>query len=934
MSITNGEGCDYILIPEGEGVKDIMDFLNGKSGELISAIKNDDEIGVDETRTYYVATKCTTSESVFIDCPYTISLPGDNKVEFKSYNEPIFKNKHIFIKTDNENGFVDTNNNGYRQKTTTGVSNDYYDIYITSKYDEVKLSYTYNITPGTPPTESTPLDNNAHLKLVYWYDNNPEPTDGGDSTNSVEIFNISSPSGIQTGNRDVSIFENIDLQKDKCLHMKVYAYCGNSLTGVDIKYKIETSNRITYDNALDNGVIMSRNVTACNNPYNPDEECPQSNQLKILGIYKDPNNTEGVEATFNQYIYWFDQNHPTNQISTISVTTFTSYLQNIDIRLELDLPNSPGLRNNKFCYMVIPGSYDAKTLQSLSQAFDEYYESTNKNDYFDIKEGGFLNNTKFNTFGITNWQEINTDSNSASIDLKFTNATAELNKNLGMYTYSYTIIQYYPYDFNSFSFESSMTADVTSERPWYTDSSNDHNRSPFQGTNYGSNLKYLIDRITVTVKDRERTGEIPPINRRANNKKGSNNPGVKNYIDVLDTEKPYLIASVSELATISQMVSDGIACTSIMTKAGDSTSVFYAQAVDGGESQIYMRADEVGIKSNYLTLNKKGLTLTGNLYAKDKNKHITAGVIGDSSSIDDGVKFFAGINLPSTYSDSEIKNAVKKAKFYVTESGHLHAEDADISGNITANNFSASDTYIIDKDKPTQYSFKKTSIMNADRFEVTSEFSQDGSTQIAKIYISVEPEIAVGSGDLSENGTVKKLTNVPTLCMQYGGKNYYLTPDMWKSFVPKTYYDVKMVVSDSYYEIYVTDFTGEFYAQWELWVEEIGNTDNKWTIELNGTTTQYNKPSQFINGPFASTVGANNTIPSSLLGKTVKVCLVLVTPFSDSNFSGDIPIATREGISIPYKNDKAETIIPVDGWKFTFNETAPGTRTGVWSITY
>ena len=931
------EQIDYRLIPEDESVENIIKFLKGS--KLETAIPNDDEIGIGKTKTYYVAT----NDSGHIDYSYTVSLPGDNEVKFiKSYDEPMFKNKHIFNELESE-GFANTvvNNDVFRQTTAKGVSKDYYDIYITSKYDEIKLTYEYNITPGLPPkdngndtpSESVPLDNHARLKLVYWYGENPEPP-VEDELNSIVFFeyteNPDDPTvNINTSKGNVSIFENIiDPQEDVLLHMKVCSDCGSDLTNVDIKYKLETSNRITYTDAFGTDIIIS---TITEVDSDPSESDYSPKYLTILERRDD--NIAGVD-TQSQCNYQFDQNYPISQISTISVTTFTSYLQNIDIRLELDLPNSPGLRNNKFCYMVIPGSYDAKTLQSLSQAFDEYYESTNKNDYFDIKEGGFLNNTKFNTFGITNWQEINTDSNSASINLKFTNATAELNKNLGMYTYSYTIIQYYPYDFNSFSFESSMTADVTSERPWYTDSSNDHNRSPFQGTNYGSNLKYLIDKIKVTVKDRERTGEIPPINRRANNKKGSNNPGVKNYIDVLDTEKPYLIASVSELATISQMVSDGIACTSIMTKAGDSTSVFYAQAVDGGESQIYMRADEVGIKSNYLTLNKKGLTLTGNLYAKDKNKHITAGVIGDSSSIDDGVKFFAGINLPSTYSDSEIKNAVKKAKFYVTESGHLHAEDADISGNITANNFSASDTYIIDKDKPTQYSFKKTSIMNADRFEVTSEFSQDGSTQIAKIYISVEPEIAVGSGDLSENGTVKKLTNVPTLCMQYGGKNYYLTPDMWKSFVPKTYYDVKMVVSDSYYEIYVTDFTGEFYAQWELWVEEIGNTDNKWTIELNGTTTQYNKPSQFINGPFASTVGANNTIPSSLLGKTVKVCLVLVTPFSDSNFSGGIPIATREGISIPYKNDKAETTIPVDGWKFTFNETAPGTRTGVWSITY
>ena len=384
------------------------------------------------------------------------------------------------------------------------------------------------------------------------------------------------------------------------------------------------------------------------------------------------------------------------------------------------------------------------------------------------------------------------------------------------------------------------------------------------------------------------------------------------------------------------MVSDGIASTSIITKAGETTAVFYAQAVDGGDSQIYMNADEVGIESNYFHLNNDGLTLTGNLYAKDKNKNITAGVIGDSSPIgDDGVKFFAGINLPNTYSDSEIKNAVKKAKFYVTESGHLHAEDADISGNITANNFSASDTYIIDKDKPTQYSFKKTSIMNADRFEVTSEFSQGESTQIAKIYISVEPKIVVESGDIYDNGKVTELTNVPTLCMQYGGKNYYLTPDMWKSFDPKTYYDVKMEVSVSCYEIFVTDFTGEFYAQWELWVEDMSNPDNYWRIVLDDTSVQYNKPSQYISGPFGdTTVGVENTIPPSLLGKTVRVRLSLFTPFGDSSNPGDLPIATRENIEIPYKNDKDITRVKVDGCKFIFNETAPGTRTGVWSITY
>ena len=907
---------DYKLIPEDETVEHIINFLKN-SGELPRTITNDDEIGIGKSKTYYVATNVSGP----IDYTYTVSLPGANEVKYiKPYDEPMFKNKHIFIKTDPEDGFVN-DNDGNRQTTAKGVSKDYYDIYITSKYDEIKLTYAYSITPGTPLSDKY---NYTCLKLVYWYGEEPEPTvEEENELNSIIIFeayNTAEPvdpvdptvNNEPSGSGNVSIFDNIiEPQEDVLLHMKVYADCGSDLTSVDIKYKLETSNRITYTGAFGTDIIIST-ITEVDSDSSESDYSPK--HLKILRRCND--NIAGVDPQ-SQCNYQFDKNYPISQISTISVTTFTSYLQNIDIRLELDLQNGPGLRNNKFCYMAIPGSYDAKTLQSLSQKFDEYYERTNKNDYFDIKEGGFLNNTEFNTFGITDWQEINTDSSSASIDLKFTNTTAELNKNLGMYTYSYTIIQYYPHDSNSFGFESYMTADVTSERPWYTDSLNDHNRSPFQGTNYGSNLKYLIDKIKVTVKDRERTGEIPPINRRANNKKGSNNPGVKNYIDVLDTEKPYLIATVSELATISQMVSDGIASTSIITKAGETTAVFYAQAVDGGESQIYMNANDVGIESDYFTLNKKGLKLTGNLYAKNTDKNITAGVIGDSSSTDDGIKFFAGINLPSTYSDSEIKNAVKKAKFYVTESGHLHAEDADISGNITANNFSASMTY---------NSVKKTSIMNAERFEVTSEFSQDGSTQIAKIYISVEPEIAAGSGDLSANG--KTLTNVPTLCMQYGGRKYYLTPDMWKSFDPKTYYDVKMEVSDSYYEIFVKDFTGLFYAQWELWVEEMYNPDNIWRIVLDDTAVQYNKPSQYIAGPFASIVGVNNIIPPSLLGKKVKVKISLFTPF------GDLPIATRENIDIPYKNDQGVTTVHVDGCKFTFNETQPGTGIGVWNITY
>ena len=95
-----------------------------------------------------------------------------------------------------------------------------------------------------------------------------------------------------------------------------------------------------------------------------------------------------------------------------------------------------------------------------------------------------------------------------------------------------------------------------------------------------------------------------------------------------------------ELATISQTVSNGIASTSIVTTTDDGAAIFYEQ-VDESGSKIYMNANTIGIHSNYFSLDNSGLEMTGNLFAKDKNGIITAGVIGDNTSEND-IRFFAG----------------------------------------------------------------------------------------------------------------------------------------------------------------------------------------------------------------------------------------------------------------------------------------------------
>ena len=127
--------------------------------------------------------------------------------------------------------------------------------------------------------------------------------------------------------------------------------------------------------------------------------------------------------------------------------------------------------------------------------------------------------------------------------------------------------------------------------------------------------------------------------RQALDKNG--NP-TKNYIDVRESDRNKLIFITTELASISQTVSDGIACTSIVTSTENGAAIFYQQVDDNG-SKIYMDANTIGIHSDYFNLNNSGLEMTGNLLAKTENGIITAGVIGNDTAGND-IRFFAGPN--------------------------------------------------------------------------------------------------------------------------------------------------------------------------------------------------------------------------------------------------------------------------------------------------
>ena len=144
----------------------------------------------------------------------------------------------------------------------------------------------------------------------------------------------------------------------------------------------------------------------------------------------------------------------------------------------------------------------------------------------------------------------------------------------------------------------------------------------------------------------------------------------KNYIDVNESDRDKLIFITTELASISQTVSDGIACTSIVTSTENGAAIFYEQ-VDESGSKIYMNANTIGIHSNYFNLDSSGLEMTGNLLAKDENGNITAGVIGNDTA-DNDVKFFAGTNA-----DMQERS---EAPFRVYEDGSIIASKGMIGG--------------------------------------------------------------------------------------------------------------------------------------------------------------------------------------------------------------------------------------------------------------
>ena len=188
-----------------------------------------------------------------------------------------------------------------------------------------------------------------------------------------------------------------------------------------------------------------------------------------------------------------------------------------------------------------------------------------------------------------------------------------------------------------------------------------------------------------------------------------------------------------------------------------------------------------------------GLVLSNAILTKDSGDNITAGMIGSNNTEND-IRFFAGSNM------SDINNA----PFKVYANGHLEATNATISGEITANEFSAEKSQSINYDNKT-YDVTKSTTITGDTFEIGLSTVPDALNKFSgnKVYIKLVNELQDESGTISKD---KTLHCVPVLCMKYCGKEYMLSPASWISS--------PLLV--------------------EMWWEEIGNAKEYSRINPNG----------------------------------------------------------------------------------------------------
>ena len=579
-------------------------------------------------------------------------------------SEPMFTNKHYYHETNQENNDPDYDIYGSKDitsTTSTYVSYNGASMYVTSSLDKIKFKCKIKYTQKSTSTPDVTISLRCYIGESASYTDIPFTLDSATNTTTAGTYT-----------RTISTTYIPDIysyifQKNTTLRFSPYiTFNANSLSKIEIWYKFETENYITGNDILDTEALTLRdsNLIISGSGF----------KGVIVG-----SNSFNIDNISNQVTSTYSTSIPSSQtLNMISVFTISSSNPDIQFKLNFNISRTTNYKSpydySGMKYVIIPYKYDKYMLNLIKSSFDTAL--------FDETLHIFFNNAQYGTLNISYDDMISfgTNSDNPSIttqEISFSDGYKDGNK------YYYTILQLLPASNSSSSsqtinFDTTVTYNIVNKLQWNTVySSNSY--TDYQSIEYKRVLKYgpsnfILDKIYVTANDRSIYGDLnKPLKRLAKDNDGT---PTKQVANVCVEDVPYLVSVVSELASLSQTVSQGIACTSIITSVDDAAAVFFAQATKDG-SQIYLNANEIGIHSDYFKLDNNGLSMKGNLYATDNDGNITAGVIGyDDIITDTDIKFFAGTN-------ASIKD-IREAPFYVTESGFLYAAQISVKGDSIA----------------------------------------------------------------------------------------------------------------------------------------------------------------------------------------------------------------------------------------------------------
>lgn len=747
------------LIPYDTPLSSIMSYVNGnKEISTISGAATQISDIPNGTSNYYYVVGRNGSD----DYNYSIAVNGNNTISFPytypSTSEMLFTNKHILGTGTTK--FSDYTTSDYYDRSYymgtdygTELSDNYYSLYITSKYDVVNIYRLY--------INNYTVSGTARFNVYIDYKIN----NGSVTSKLIEEITTTGTSVSRT---------SATYDSNYLLYSDIFKGLLTSAVGKTLYFKL----RIT-----DIGGLASNSTLTVNYKFTTE------NKLMDSGATLTPSKISGASSsgyTFTSASTFYgcivastavsistsDQTIKTTfmdpgsnfgpQRDVLSIITVKSSYNGTRVKFTFDKPAEV---SGTLQYMIIPTYYTSAQPLSTLQTFINSYIA------YKIGNGGYLNNTAnyldsnstvttttgtidgfraHEMFGVggKSWTNVNSY---PTATITFDNAY-----NSGS-DYYYTIIVRHHITQNNTISQNSQTSSFIQTISYEV-------LNQMEWVNAGTNIRrlvhpmgYMIDKVQISISDRSVSDDL-----KGNRIPNSND--ATNYLDVPDEEKPYLIPVITELATISQHISDGIASTEIITSADDKKAVFFAQAVAGVGSQIYMNANEVGIESDFFKLDKNGLTLN---------------TAGGNTSID--------------------------------SNGILHANGAIINGSITAEKFEASETKLTTVTDSNDVEFTgdltRNTLIDGSQFLITAtgELVNGSSSKniTNSIYIEIVDEMDNDNDDIKEgNSKAPKLYGVPQLRMRYNGETYALNPSMWKKLGGSTSSNMR----------WIPQFTGPVYS--------------------------------------------------------------------------------------------------------------------------